>query len=480
MIEQEELEAQEFEDSIRSMINENPAVKRAFECLDTGWMSEAEERLNRLLESNPDMAIVYVGKLLLKLRLTSIFDLMNTDKPFLDEKYYTAALELADDKLSEYLNLCSIMALERFEDKSDKASSIEDEMADDGYEKFIEGEGNMTLSEDETAELVQKRKRRNKKIKIASLIAAAIIIAVGALVSVFMVIDNNARAGLIMKDMGEYYEITDCPDSVVTLIIPEEYKGKPISVIDDYAFRNSKNITSVVIPGSITSIGNYAFDNCTKLSSVTMPDNLENIGSFAFSDCDSLTEIRIPNSVTSVGENIFYGCDSLSGVVIGNGITSIPNSMFYECVSLTSIVIPDNVTKIEGYAFYGCTSLESVDIGDAVSSIGIWAFSGCTALVDAYIPNSVENIGEYSFRDCEGLTNVIVGSGVSSIGRYAFYGCDKLEATHYLGTADTWSNITIQNYNDSINKSAIYYYSETQPTEAGDFWHYIDGVPTPW
>ena len=44
-------------------------------------------------------------------------------------------------------------------------------------------------------------------------------------------------------------------------------------------------LTSVTIPGSVTSIGNDAFDNCTGLTSVTIPASVTNIGDGAFGGC---------------------------------------------------------------------------------------------------------------------------------------------------------------------------------------------------
>ena len=29
-------------------------------------------------------------------------------------------------------------------------------------------------------------------------------------------------------------------------------------------------------------------------------------------------------------------------------------------------------------------------------------------------------------------------------------------------------------------KATVYFYSEEKPTEPGNYWRYVDGVPTPW
>ncbi|MBQ9709005.1 MAG: hypothetical protein IJV67_00080 [Clostridia bacterium] len=43
-----------------------------------------------------------------------------------------------------------------------------------------------------------------------------------------------------------------------------------------------------------------------------------------------------------------------------------------------------------------------------------------------------------------------------------------------------WAKITINNYNSELTNATRYYYSETQPTVAGKYWHYVNGVPTAW
>lgn len=48
--------------------------------------------------------------------------------------------------------------------------------------------------------------------------------------------------------------------------IPSSYKGKAVTSIDSSAFRDCKNLISIVIPDSVTSIGDNAFRNCSQLT----------------------------------------------------------------------------------------------------------------------------------------------------------------------------------------------------------------------
>ena len=119
------------------------------------------------------------------------------------------------------------------------------------------------------------------------------------------------------------------------VIIPTEvtYNNETYSVtgIADEAFRDCEDLTSVVIPNSVTSIGSYAFygtgwyNNQTNgllylsnwllgykgnkpRGSLSIRSGVRGIASYAFQDCIDLTSITIPNSVTSIGVGAFYNC----------------------------------------------------------------------------------------------------------------------------------------------------------------------------
>ena len=79
---------------------------------------------------------------------------------------------------------------------------------------------------------------------------------------------------------GTEYSVTDCQESASgSLDIPEEYNGLPVTSIGDYAIYNCRWLTSVNIPGSVTSIETGAFQYSTRLTSVNIPDSVTSIGS---------------------------------------------------------------------------------------------------------------------------------------------------------------------------------------------------------
>ena len=120
--------------------------------------------------------------------------------------------------------------------------------------------------------------------------------------------------------------------------------------------------SSSVIPsdGSVTSISYGAFEGCTGLTSITIPNSVKSIEGEAFGYCTGLTSVIIPNGVTSIEGNLFAGCSNLKSVSIPTGVTLIGSGAFFECDSLTDIVIPNGVISIEYAAFQGCTGLNKL------------------------------------------------------------------------------------------------------------------------
>ena len=133
-----------------------------------------------------------------------------------------------------------------------------------------------------------------------------------------------------------------------------------VTSIGQYAFYDSKTLTSIEIPSGVTSIGGWAFQYCTSLRSITIPDNVTSIGTYAFLNCSGLASITIPNSVTSIGDYAFSTCTGLTSCTIGNSVTSIGSAAFGECSSLTSVTIGSGVTSIGSGAFVGCSGLTSI------------------------------------------------------------------------------------------------------------------------
>ena len=117
-------------------------------------------------------------------------------------------------------------------------------------------------------------------------------------------------------------------DNVVgDLVIPEtvEHEGTTYRVTSmvSFAFEpysNYNDLTSVVIPSSITYLPKGVFWRCEGLKSVWLPPTLTSIGASAFRGCKSLTKVIIPASVNSIGawafaSDVFPGEMALDTVI---------------------------------------------------------------------------------------------------------------------------------------------------------------------
>ncbi|MBR7111324.1 MAG: leucine-rich repeat domain-containing protein [Clostridia bacterium] len=253
-----------------------------------------------------------------------------------------------------------------------------------------------------------------------------------------------------------------------------------IIVIGNYAFSDCDGLTTITIPDSVTTIGSRAFSGCNGLTSVTFGVNsqLTTIGSGAFSGCNGLTSVTfgVNSQLTTIGEEAFSGCRSLTSVAIPASVMSIGDSAFSDCSSLTSVTFGENsqLTSIGSAAFVYCSSLTSITIPASVMSIGDNAFYDCPSLTSVTFGENSQltSIGDWAFSGCWNLTTITIPASVTSIGSEAFCDCYNLTTVYYGGSESEWNNISMGSSNTALTYATRYYYSATQPTTAGNYWHY--------
>jgi hypothetical protein len=308
-----------------------------------------------------------------------------------------------------------------------------------------------------------------------------------------------------VTSIGEW-AFYDC-SSLTNVTIPNSVQS-----IGEWGFRDCERLITITIPGSVTSIGYGAFYGCNSLVSITTPlvavdysgdpsdsfriifsyevpaslksvtiTGVTRIGDGAFQGCSSIENISLPNSVTSIGDSAFKGCSSLTSITIPSGVISIGDSAFYGCNGLTNVTIPNSVQSIGEWVFANCSGLMSITIPNSIMNISYTSFYNCVSLESITIPDSVTSIDNFAFQNCNSLTSVLIPDSVTTIGDSAFYNCNSLTKVFYGGADITaWSEITIESLNWFLTETSRYYYSATQPIGAGNFWRFVDEVPTVW
>jgi hypothetical protein len=72
---------------------------------------------------------------------------------------------------------------------------------------------------------------------------------------------------------------------------------------------------------------------------------------------------------------------------------------------------------------------------------------------------------------CAALKDLVIGKGLSSISAGAFEGCNSLQNVFFKFSESEMPRILIGE-NPEIDYVNIYFYSEEEPTECGNFWYF--------
>ena len=273
-------------------------------------------------------------------------------------------------------------------------------------------------------------------------------------------------------------------DYVGDITIPNQvsFNGVNYQVVSiDGAFDSCPNLTSVIIPNSVTSLGGafydcpslvsvtipnsvlsmYGFRRCEKLASISIPNSVMEIGDGAFEDCDNIQSVTIPNSVTSIGQMAFFDCNGLKELSLSDNLTTIGESAFVACYSLKKIAIPKSVLKIGQRAFTECKGLESITVDRENKKYD--SRSDCNAIIEKYtnklivgckntsIPHDVNTICEDAFAYCEGLKAIELPMSITSIESGAFYECAGLSSVKcFASTPPELNENAFSNYNITL------------------------------
>lgn len=251
-------------------------------------------------------------------------------------------------------------------------------------------------------------------MKKTALLIIALMLTLTCLCSCDITDIADSKLKIKYKNDGGNAIVTALPDNVTLpeIVIPDEYEGRKVTAIADFAAVNLENVTKITIGKYVSEIGLWAMENNKKLTAIEVDDENEffcDIDGVLYSK-DMKTLIFYPMA-RDVEELTASDGTKITGISyeIPDGVEVIRTKAFYRCSAIRELTLPSTLKTIEEKAFFRC-SFSEITIPDGLEVIGKDAFAYCTELQEITIPDSVTQIGEYAFYNCIKLLNITVNS----------------------------------------------------------------------
>lgn len=259
----------------------------------------------------------------------------------------------------------------------------------------------------------------------------------------------------------------------------------------DKPFSYKTTINKLTVCGDVKEICNSAFESCY-IESIILEDGVEKLNFAAFRG-NSITTIYLPASIKFIDSVVFENCYKLTEIIVdpeNDNYMSVDGILYSKDMTDllaypaskegTSYTVPETVDNIWASAFAGNKYLSEINIGENVKNIANNAFSLCESLKSVTIPESITYIYSYLFSYNSVIESVILPSGLTEIGSSIFDDAYSMKAIYFKGTTEQWNNIVISEYgNEELYDIPVYCYSETEPSTAGNYWHFADDGVTP-
>lgn len=183
--------------------------------------------------------------------------------------------------------------------------------------------------------------------------------------------EDTVKSVKLSKELLSYF-LNEIKNIAVSLLEPYHTHTFTVSVTDD--FKESINRMGVIEPLLIAQSANYG---TVARSNELIPEGTEKLEERCFSDRKNISDVVIPGSIREI-PYMAFASSSVKTAVIEPGVESI-SSCAFAATDLESISIPNTVKHIGEQAF-AMTDITSIEIPASVKAIGYLAFNGCRNL----------------------------------------------------------------------------------------------------
>lgn len=244
-----------------------------------------------------------------------------------------------------------------------------------------------------------------------------------------------------------------------------------VTAVKSSAFRNNDNITTIVLPSTITKLEGYTFSTCDALTSVYIDlDKLTYIGTCGLTYSEKTNDCKLGSNTINFYAVSEYGkpeptrttsvnwanltnlgsaaCQGLNieTVVIGDGLQDLSIQLFRRS-NLVNFTLNSNIKTLGEWSFQGCTSLKKVIINsNSLTRVGGNAFSASNGVEEFYIDLSKTTVidgGAFCFSgDKEKVNNTVQWYNLDGEKLVDLSSLEQLTGTNTfagsnLGSADT-------------------------------------------
>ena len=240
--------------------------------------------------------------------------------------------------------------------------------------------------------------------------------------------------------------------------IPSEVDGYLVNAIEDNAFYEQHEITSLTMPDSLRALKGGVISSMDSLTQVTLNDGLEYLGS-NFSSCNALTSVSVPASVRIV-EGAFSNCANLKEIRFEGACPMFIGAewCFFMMPEDYVIYVPDDqldayaaaLKDANGAADHLQPSGKSAAIPEKEDNEDWFVFDASTGAITGYreyhayveIPETiggvpVKSVAENAFRSDYSVYSIVFPEGLERIDAGAFAYASSLAYVKFPTTLKT-------------------------------------------